>query len=44
MNHVVFDGWDGAATSQYTTFVESREESDGHTVWNVKIAVFSENR
>ncbi len=42
MNHVVFDGWDGTATSQYTTFVESREESDGHTVWNVKVSIFSE--
>ena len=42
MDHVIFDGGDGAATSQHTTFVESREESDGHTVWNVKVSIFSE--
>ena len=42
MNHVVFDGADGATVRQYTTFVESREESDGHTVWNVKVSIFSE--
>ena len=42
MNHVVFNGADGAAVSQYTTFVESREESDGHTVWDVKVSIFSE--
>ena len=42
MSHVVFDGLDGATVSQYTTFVESREKSDGHTVWNMKISIFSE--
>ena len=43
MNHVVFDGVDGAAISQFTTFVESREESDGHSVWNVKTSIFYES-
>ncbi len=42
MNHVVFDGTDGAVASEYTTFVQSVEESDGHTIWTVKVSVFTD--
>ena len=42
MSHVVFDGRDGAVASEYTTFVQSVEESDGHTVWAMKVSIFTD--
>lgn len=42
MNHVVFDGMDGAVASEYTTFVQSVEESDGHKIWTVKVSIFTD--
>lgn len=42
MNHVVFGGTDGAVASEYTTFVQSVEESDGHTIWTVKVSIFTD--
>ena len=42
MNHVVFDGNNGAVASEYTTFVQSVEESDGHTIWSVKVSIFTD--
>ena len=42
MSHVVFDGMDGAVASEYTTFVQSVEESDGHTIWTVKVSIFTD--
>lgn len=42
MNHVVFDGMDGAVASEYTTFVQSAGESDGHRIWTMKVSVFTD--
>ncbi len=42
MNHVVFDGMDGTAASEYTTFVQSVEESDGHAIWTMKVSTFKD--
>ena len=42
MNHVVFDGMDGPVASEYTTFVQSVGESDGHKTWTMKVSVFTD--
>ena len=42
MSHVVFDGRDGAVASEYTTFVQSVGESDGHRIWTVKVSIFTD--
>ena len=42
MNHIVFDGMDGAAANEYTTFVQSVEERDGHVTWTMKVSIFKD--
>ncbi len=42
MNHTVFDGLEGAAASEYTTFVRSTGTRDGHTMWSMKVSVFTD--
>ncbi len=42
MNHVVFDGMEGATASEYTTFIQSVEESDGHATWTMKVSIFTD--
>ena len=41
MSHVVFDGTDRAQASEYTTFVESVDEREGHMIWTMKVSVFT---
>ncbi len=42
MNHVVFDGMEGSAVSEYTTFIQSVEERDGHAIWTMKVSIFTD--
>ena len=42
MNHVVFDGLDGAVASEYSTFVQSVGKSNGHRIWTVKVSIFTD--